>query len=115
MEADQAKFMWVRVDLQIDETLRRGGYITNAQGGNLWVMFKYQRLQIWVAFKYIYNDVHNGIMMLEILQILVSQIKKKSNIHLLCSLGPPITFICTSICVFYVVKFVELLAFFKIM
>ena len=64
---------------------------------------------------YIYNDVHNGIMMLEILQILVSQIKKKSNIHLLCSLGPPITFICTSICVFYVVKFVELLAFFKIM
>ena len=26
---------------------------------------------------YIYNDVHNGIMMLEILQILVSQIKKK--------------------------------------
>ena len=64
---------------------------------------------------YIYNDVHNGIMMLEILQILVSQIKKKSNIHLLCSLGPPITFICTSICVFYVVKFVELLPFFKIM
>ena len=46
MEADQAKFMWVKIDLQIDETLRRGGYITNAQGGNLWVTFKYERLQI---------------------------------------------------------------------
>ena len=67
-------------------------------------------VQIYI---YIYNDVHNGIMMLEILLSVTNQ--KKSNIHLLCSLGPPITFICTSICVFYVVKFVELLAFFKIM
>ena len=33
-EADQAKFMWVMVDLPIDIPLRRGGYITNAKGEN---------------------------------------------------------------------------------
>ena len=33
-EAYQAKFMWVRVDLQIDKPLRSGGYITNAKGEN---------------------------------------------------------------------------------
>ena len=43
---DQAKFMRVRVDLEIDKPLRRGAYITSLDGERLWLSFKYERLPI---------------------------------------------------------------------
>ena len=43
-QADQAKFMHVRVDLPIDKPLRKGGYVTNMDGERCWVTFKYERL-----------------------------------------------------------------------
>ena len=43
---DQAKFMRVRVDLEIDKPLRRGAYITSSDGERLWLSFKYERLPI---------------------------------------------------------------------
>lgn len=44
LQADQAKFLRVRVDLPIVKLLRRGGYITNIDGERGWVAFKYERL-----------------------------------------------------------------------
>ena len=41
---DQAKFMRVRVDLEIDKPLRRGAYITSFDGERLWLSFKYEQL-----------------------------------------------------------------------
>ena len=43
-QAEQAKFMRVRVDLPIDKALRRGGNMVNGEGGKFWVTFKYERL-----------------------------------------------------------------------
>ena len=45
-QSDQAKFMRVRVDLEIDKPLRRGAYITSSDGEHLWLSFKYERLPI---------------------------------------------------------------------
>ena len=45
-QSDQAKFMRVRVDLEIDKPLRRGAYITSLDGERLWLSFKYKRLPI---------------------------------------------------------------------
>ena len=44
LQADQPKFLCVRVDLPIEKPLRRGGYITNIDGERGWVAFKYERL-----------------------------------------------------------------------
>ncbi|KAK9994150.1 hypothetical protein SO802_023853 [Lithocarpus litseifolius] len=44
LQADQAKFLRVRVDLPIENPLRRGGYISNIDGERVWVSFKYKRL-----------------------------------------------------------------------
>ena len=44
MQANREKFLRVRVDLPIEKPLRRGGYITNAEGDRVWVTFKYERL-----------------------------------------------------------------------
>ena len=41
-QSDQAKFMRVRVDLEIDKPLRRGPYITSLDGERLWLSFKYE-------------------------------------------------------------------------
>ena len=43
-QSDQAKFMRVRVNLEIDKPLRRGAYITSSDGERLWLTFKYERL-----------------------------------------------------------------------
>nr|POE62312.1 uncharacterized protein CFP56_72888 [Quercus suber] len=42
--SDQAKFMRVRVELEIDKPLRRGAYIASSEGERLWLTFKYERL-----------------------------------------------------------------------
>ena len=42
LQADQAKFLCVRVDLPIEKPLRRGGYITNIDGERGWIAFKYE-------------------------------------------------------------------------
>ena len=36
-QADQAKFMRVRIDLPIEKPSRRGGYVTNMDGDRCWV------------------------------------------------------------------------------
>ena len=43
-QSDQAKFMRVRVELEIDKPLRRGAYIASSDGERLWLTFKYERL-----------------------------------------------------------------------
>ena len=43
-QSDQAKFMRIRVELQVDKPLRRGGHIANLDGERLWVTFKYEWL-----------------------------------------------------------------------
>ena len=43
---NQAKFMRVRVELEIDKPLRRGAYIASSEGERLWLTFKYERLPI---------------------------------------------------------------------
>ena len=39
-QADQAKFMRIRVNLLLEKPLRRGGKIANMEGGKFWVTFK---------------------------------------------------------------------------
>uniref|UniRef100_A0A7N2MQT9 CCHC-type domain-containing protein n=1 Tax=Quercus lobata TaxID=97700 RepID=A0A7N2MQT9_QUELO len=43
-QSDQAKFMRVRVELEIDKPLRRGAYIVSSEEERLWLTFKYERL-----------------------------------------------------------------------
>ena len=43
-QSDQAKFMRVRVELEIDKPLRRGAYIVSSKEERLWLTFKYERL-----------------------------------------------------------------------
>ena len=45
--SNQAKFMRIRVDLQLDKPLRRGGKIASVEGEKFWVNFKYERLPIF--------------------------------------------------------------------
>ena len=46
-QSDQAKFMRIRVDLQLDKPLRRGGKIASVEGEKFWVNFKHERLPIF--------------------------------------------------------------------
>lgn len=45
--SDQAKFMRIRVDLQLDKPLRRGGRIATVDGEKFWVSLKYERLLVF--------------------------------------------------------------------
>ena len=42
--SNQVKSMKIRVDLQLDKPLRRGGKIASVEGEKFWVNFKYERL-----------------------------------------------------------------------
>ena len=44
LQAEQAKFLRIRVEIPIDKPFRRGGNITNAEGERVWINFKYERL-----------------------------------------------------------------------
>ena len=62
-QADQAKFMRVRVDLPIEKPLRRGRFVTNMDGERCWVSFKYERLPTFcfTCGKIGHDDKHCGI------------------------------------------------------
>lgn len=47
MQADQAKFLRIRIDLPINKPLRRGGYKFVDEGDQSWVSFRYERLTIF--------------------------------------------------------------------
>ena len=47
---DQAKFMRIRVDLQLDKPLRRRGKVAGDDGDKFWVSFKYERLPTFCYF-----------------------------------------------------------------
>ena len=44
LQAEQAKFMRIRVEIPIDKPLRRGGNITNTEGERCSILFRYKRL-----------------------------------------------------------------------
>ena len=43
-QADQAKFIRIKVDLPIEKPLRRGGHVVSKDGEKYWVQFRYERL-----------------------------------------------------------------------
>ena len=47
LQADQAKFLRVRVEVQLDKPLRRGGFVKNDENDRIWVDFRYERLPIF--------------------------------------------------------------------
>ena len=59
-QTDQANFIRIRVDLQIDKSLGRGGYITSLDGKFRWVTFKYERLPIvyFICGRLRHDDKH---------------------------------------------------------
>ena len=62
MQADQAKYIKVRINLPIDKPLRRGGYISVEDGEQCWVTFKYERLPTFcfLCGKLGHDDKHCG-------------------------------------------------------
>ena len=46
-QSEQAKFMRIRVDLQLDKPLRKGGRVARIEGGKCWVSFMYERLLVF--------------------------------------------------------------------
>ena len=44
LQAEQAKFMRIRIEIPIDKPLRRGGNITNTEGEQCLIIFRYERL-----------------------------------------------------------------------
>ena len=48
--SNQAKFMRIRVDLQLDKPLRRRGKVASEDGEKFWVSFKYKRLPTFCYF-----------------------------------------------------------------
>lgn len=53
-QSDQAKFMRIRMDLQLDKPFWHGGKIASMEGEKFWVTFKYERLP---TFCFIYGKM----------------------------------------------------------
>ncbi|XP_023882345.1 uncharacterized protein LOC111994694 [Quercus suber] len=49
-QSDQAKYMRIRVEVQLNKPLRRGGYVTDSVGSKHWVTYKYERLPTFCFF-----------------------------------------------------------------
>ena len=67
LQAKQAKFIRIRVEIPIDKPLRRGGNITNMEGERCSIIFKYERLP---TFCYIcgifgHDDKHCHVSLME--------------------------------------------------
>ncbi|XP_023881250.1 uncharacterized protein LOC111993660 [Quercus suber] len=43
-QSDQAKYMRIKVDVQLDKPLRRGGFVSSPESGKHWVYYKYERI-----------------------------------------------------------------------
>lgn len=62
-QTNQAKFMQICVELQIDKPLRKGGgYIKNMENERVWVTFKYERLPTvcYVCGRMRHDDWHSS-------------------------------------------------------
>ena len=57
LQAEQANFKRIRVEIPIDKPLRQGGNITNAEGEQCWLTFRYERLP---TFCYICGLIGHG-------------------------------------------------------
>lgn len=42
--SNQARFLWVRVDVPLDKPIRRGAPILSPEGDKVWMAFQYERL-----------------------------------------------------------------------
>lgn len=42
--SDQARFIRVRVAIPLDKPIRRGGCVSNSEGDQVWISFKFERL-----------------------------------------------------------------------
>ena len=67
LQAEQAKFMRVRIELPIDKPLRKGGNITNAEGVRCSIIFRYERLPNFCYFCGIlgHNEKHCNVSHME--------------------------------------------------
>ena len=48
-QADQEKFMCIRIELPIEKPLRRGGYVSNMDGDRCWVCLNMSDYQHFVS------------------------------------------------------------------
>nr|POE65821.1 hypothetical protein CFP56_13906 [Quercus suber] len=57
-QSNQAKYMRIKVDVQLEKPLRRGGFVSSPESGKHWVYFKYVRIPtLWFRCGRIGHDV----------------------------------------------------------